>query len=103
LIIIYLFCFILLYYILFYFFIFIFYHFYFYFLTSFKLEMSRRSARLSKKQNDLFKDLLFTLTPGVANSSNTESKITKQGGKVQRIYTKKVYIYIYIYIYFFFF
>ena len=59
--------------------------------------MSRRSARLSKKQNDLFKDLLFTLTPGVANSSNTESKITKQGGKVQRIYTKKVYIYIYIY------
>jgi len=65
--------------------------------------MSRRSARLSKKQNDLFKDLLFTLTPGVANSSNTESKITKQGGKVQRIYTKKVYIYIYIYFFFFFF
>jgi len=50
----------------------------------------RRSKRLSSNtQKDIFKDIIFTLTPA-ASDNYLENKITRNGGKIQKTFTKKV-------------
>jgi len=51
----------------------------------------RRSKRLSSNtQKDIFKDIIFTLTPA-ASDNYLENKITRNGGKIQKTFTKKVF------------
>jgi len=49
----------------------------------------RRSKRLSNVQKEVFKDIIFTITPA-ASDYYLESKIEKNGGKIQKTFTKKV-------------
>jgi len=56
----------------------------------------RRSARISSKTQNLqqgtyFKDLIFSFSPALVDG-NLEDKVTSNGGKVQKTFTKKVSI-----------